>query len=202
MQIELFRIEYTRLPVESLRHSLADPDVGGIVLFSDKRRSFIFKGQTESIHLVPHLLTHHPAKIQNINFSGAKPSGWPIIQVSQQYMWDFFKYIFLSFFSSPRTLAECLPVKYVIHYCRGQTRSVSLHPTDIFQPDSRCMNKPGISQDSKQMAKPHSVSTFPPATWETHYGQMKHENSRHLQTLFILLFCKQSFGFDSFPSKF
>lgn len=126
---------------------------------------------------------------QYTNFSGAEPSGWPIMYVSQQdTYWAFFKYIFLSFFSSPSTLLECFPVKYVIHYCRGQTGSISLHPTDIFQPDSRCMNKPGISQDSEQMAKPHSVSTFPSATWETHSGQMKHENSRHLQTLFILLF--------------
>lgn len=41
--------------------------------------------------------------------------------------------------------------------------------------DRRCMNKWGISQDAEQMAKSHSVSTFPPATWETHYGEMKHE---------------------------
>lgn len=47
-------------------------------------------------------------------------------------------------------------------YCRSQAGNVSLHPTDLHQTESLCMNKTEISQDTEQMVKQHSVSTFPP----------------------------------------
>lgn len=47
-------------------------------------------------------------------------------------------------------------------YCRGQAGNVLLHPIDLHQPESLCMNKTEISQDAEQMVKQHSVSTPPP----------------------------------------
>lgn len=51
-----------------------DSEVCRFCPLSDKRRSFILKGQTECIHLVLHLLTHRAAKIQiPLEMSQAKP---------------------------------------------------------------------------------------------------------------------------------
>lgn len=76
----------------------------------------------------------------------------------------FFNIICPSFFSYPSTLLDFSSPCTVYNTFTAEVKLEVYHriPQIHSSLDSRCMNKPGISQDTKQMAKPHSVSTFPP----------------------------------------